>query len=127
MLASVTVVELPVRLQKRGSAIGGPPQMVNGRAEPCDYGCASAQMRRASRHLDEIEMIGTSRRNGNVHDVLMGLFEPETSRRWHDPYLRAPPMIATLVKVTISTNSPHFPPVTRFPAYCVGAASVVRL
>ncbi|MBY5505319.1 AAA family ATPase [Rhizobium leguminosarum] len=39
--------------------------------------------------LDEIEKIGTSRRNGNVHDVLIGLFEPETSRRWHDPYLQA--------------------------------------
>jgi len=39
--------------------------------------------------LDEIEKIGTSRRNGNVHDVLIGLFEPETSSRWHDPYLQA--------------------------------------
>ncbi|MFK3966643.1 AAA family ATPase [Ensifer adhaerens] len=39
--------------------------------------------------LDEIEKIGTGRHNGNVHDVLIGLFEPETSRRWHDPYLQA--------------------------------------
>lgn len=39
--------------------------------------------------LDEIEKIATSRHNGNVHDVLIGLFEPETSRRWHDPYLQA--------------------------------------
>lgn len=39
--------------------------------------------------LDEIEKIGIGRNNGNVHDVLMGLFEPETSRRWHDPYLEA--------------------------------------
>ncbi len=39
--------------------------------------------------LDEIEKIGTSRHNGNVHDVLIGLFEPETSRRWHDPYIQA--------------------------------------
>lgn len=39
--------------------------------------------------LDEIEKIGTSRHNGNVHDVLIGLFERETSRRWHDPYLQA--------------------------------------
>ncbi|WP_126905648.1 AAA family ATPase [Rhizobium phaseoli] len=39
--------------------------------------------------LDEIEKIGTSRHNGNVHDVLIGLFEQETSRRWHDPYLQA--------------------------------------
>jgi ATP-dependent Lon protease len=39
--------------------------------------------------LDEIEKIGTSRRNGNVHDVLVGLLEAETSRRWHDPYLES--------------------------------------
>lgn len=39
--------------------------------------------------LDEIEKIATSRKNGNVHDVLIGLFEPETSSRWHDPYLQA--------------------------------------
>lgn len=39
--------------------------------------------------LDEIEKVGTSRHNGNVHDVLIGLFEPETSSRWHDPYVQA--------------------------------------
>lgn len=39
--------------------------------------------------LDEIEKIGTSRHNGNIHDVLIGLFERETSGRWHDPYLQA--------------------------------------
>ncbi len=39
--------------------------------------------------LDEIEKIGTGHRNGNVHDVLIGLFEPETSSRWHDPYIQA--------------------------------------
>lgn len=39
--------------------------------------------------LDEIEKIGTGRNNGNVHDVLIGLYEPETSNRWHDPYIQA--------------------------------------
>lgn len=39
--------------------------------------------------LDEIEKIGTSRHNGNVHDVLIGLYEPVTSSRWHDPYVQA--------------------------------------
>jgi hypothetical protein len=38
--------------------------------------------------LDEIEKIGTGRHNGNVHDVLIGLYEPETSRSWHDPYIQ---------------------------------------
>ncbi|WP_175577260.1 AAA family ATPase [Rhizobium oryziradicis] len=39
--------------------------------------------------LDEIDKIGTSRNNGNVHDVLIGLYEPVTSRCWHDPYVQA--------------------------------------
>lgn len=39
--------------------------------------------------LDEIEKVGTSRRNGNVHDVLVGLFEKETSQRWFDPYVES--------------------------------------
>jgi len=40
--------------------------------------------------LDEIEKVGTSRYNGNVHDVLIGLFERETSQRWFDPYVESP-------------------------------------
>ena len=40
--------------------------------------------------LDEIEKVGTSRHNGNVHDVLIGLFEQETSSRWFDPYVESP-------------------------------------
>ncbi|WP_161633508.1 AAA family ATPase [Mesorhizobium erdmanii] len=39
--------------------------------------------------LDEIEKVGTSRQNGNVHDVLIGLLEKETSSRWFDPYVEA--------------------------------------
>lgn len=39
--------------------------------------------------LDEIEKVGTSRHNGSVHDVLVGLFEDETARRWHDPYVES--------------------------------------
>lgn len=40
--------------------------------------------------LDEIEKAGTSRHNGNFHDVLHGLLERETAARWHDPYIDAP-------------------------------------
>jgi hypothetical protein len=40
--------------------------------------------------LDEIEKVGTSRHNGNVHDVLVGLFEQETSSCWFDPYVESP-------------------------------------
>ena len=39
--------------------------------------------------LDEIEKVGTSRHNGNVHDVLIGLLEKETSARWFDPYVES--------------------------------------
>jgi ATP-dependent Lon protease len=73
------------------SAIGGTPRRWTT-AEP------SLAIMAVRRHkcagpviiLDEIEKIGSGRHNGNVHDVLIGLFEPETSRRWHDPYLQAP-------------------------------------
>ncbi len=39
--------------------------------------------------LDELEKTGTSRHNGAVGDVLLGLFEPQTSSRWLDPYIQA--------------------------------------
>jgi hypothetical protein len=39
--------------------------------------------------LDEIEKVGTSRYNGAVHDVMVGLFEKETSSRWFDPYVES--------------------------------------
>lgn len=39
--------------------------------------------------LDEIEKVGTGRHNGSVHDVLHGLLERETAKRWHDPYIQA--------------------------------------
>lgn len=40
--------------------------------------------------LDEIEKVGDSRHNGNLHDVLHGLLERETAARWRDPYIDAP-------------------------------------
>lgn len=39
--------------------------------------------------LDEIEKVATSRHNGNVHDVLVGLLEKETASRWFDPYVES--------------------------------------
>jgi len=46
--------------------------------------------------LDEIEKVGTGRRNGNPHDVLIGLFEKETSERWFDPYIESPCVLSNV-------------------------------
>ncbi len=48
------------------------------------HGCAGPAI-----VLDEIEKVATSRHNGNVHDVLVGLLETETASRWFDPYVEA--------------------------------------
>lgn len=40
--------------------------------------------------LDEIEKVGTSRRNGSVLDALLGFFEVQSASTWHDPYIEAP-------------------------------------
>jgi hypothetical protein len=39
--------------------------------------------------LDEIEKVGTSRHNGQVHDALLAFLEKETASRFHDPYVQA--------------------------------------
>src|SRR5690606_35531002 len=39
--------------------------------------------------LDEIEKVGSSRHNGNVHDALLGLIGDETAGRWFDPYIQS--------------------------------------
>jgi len=40
--------------------------------------------------LDEMDKVGTSNHNGNLHDALLGLLEPQSATRWFDPYLQAP-------------------------------------
>lgn len=63
--------------------------------------------------LDEIEKVGTSRHNGNVHDVLVGLFEPETSSRWHDPYVQANCDLSHLVWLMTANAIEPIPAVLR--------------
>lgn len=63
--------------------------------------------------LDEIEKIGTSRRNGNVHDVLVGLLEPETARRWHDPYIESHCNLSHLSWLMTANSLEPIPPVLR--------------
>lgn len=54
--------------------------------------------------LDEIEKVGTSTHNGNVLDALLGLLEPQSSRRWHDPYLEAPIDLSHVVWIATANN-----------------------
>ena len=39
--------------------------------------------------LDEIEKVGTSKQNGALLDALLSMMEPQSSQRWHDPYIQA--------------------------------------
>jgi hypothetical protein len=63
--------------------------------------------------LDEIEKIGTSRYNGNVHDVLVGLFELQTSARWSDPYIEASCDLSHVVWLMTANTTPGIPAVLR--------------
>lgn len=63
--------------------------------------------------LDEIEKVGTGRHNGSVHDVLVGLFERETSHRWHDPYLEAHCDLAHVTWLMTANSKDPIPGVLR--------------
>lgn len=63
--------------------------------------------------LDEIEKIGTSRHNGNFHDVLIGQFEKETSSRWFDPYVEAACDLSHVSWVMTANTVATIPPVLR--------------
>jgi hypothetical protein len=72
------------------SAIGGTPRRWSS-GEPSLAAMAVRRHESAGPAiiLDEIEKVGNSRHNGNVHDVLVGLLEKETSSRWFDPYVES--------------------------------------
>jgi ATP-dependent Lon protease len=54
--------------------------------------------------LDEIEKAGTSRHNGAVGDVLLGLFEPQSAIRWFDPYIQAAADLSHVVWVATANT-----------------------
>jgi ATP-dependent Lon protease len=56
--------------------------------------------------LDEIEKVGVSRQNGNVHDALLSFLERETAYRYHDPYVQAPCDISH-ISWLMTANSLH--------------------
>lgn len=47
--------------------------------------------------LDELDKVGTSHHNGNLHDALLGLLDPQSSSRWFDPYLQAPVNLSAVI------------------------------
>ncbi len=59
--------------------------------------------------LDELEKTGTSRHNGAVGDVLLGLFEPQTSARWFDPYIQAPADLSHVVWIATANTLEGIP------------------
>jgi hypothetical protein len=63
--------------------------------------------------LDEIEKIGTGRHNGNEHDVLVGLLEPQTSSRWSDPYIEASCDLSHVVWLMTANETLGIPAVLR--------------
>lgn len=63
--------------------------------------------------LDEIEKIGTSRHNGNFHDVLIGQFEKETSSRWFDPYVESACDLSRVSWLMTANTVTTIPPVLR--------------
>jgi hypothetical protein len=40
--------------------------------------------------MDEIDKTGSSRHNGNLIDVVLGMLEPETAKMWTDPFIQGP-------------------------------------
>lgn len=96
------------------SAIGGTPRRWSS-GEP------SLAIMAVRRHvnagpaiiLDEIEKVGTSRHNGNVHDVLVGLFERETASSWFDPYVEANCDLSHLSWLMTANEVGSIPPVLR--------------
>jgi hypothetical protein len=63
--------------------------------------------------LDEIEKTGTSRHNGNAHDVLLGLLERETASRWFDPYAEANCDLAAVTWLMTANSAEPIPAVLR--------------
>lgn len=96
------------------SAIGGTPRRWSS-GEP------SLAIMAVRRHvnagpaiiLDEVEKVGSSRHNGNVHDVLVRLFERETASSWFDPYVEANCDLSHLSWLMTANDVGSIPPVLR--------------
>lgn len=63
--------------------------------------------------LDEIGKTGTSRHNGNAHDVFQGLPERETASRWFDPSAEASRDLAAVTWLMTANSAEPIPAVLR--------------
>ena len=59
--------------------------------------------------LDELEKAGSSRHNGQLHDVLLGMLEPASSTEWHDSYLQAPVDLSHVVWIATANSLDGIP------------------
>jgi len=59
--------------------------------------------------LDEIHRVGTGSPNGNALDVLLGMLEPESARRWLDPYVAAPVDISSVLWIGTANSLSGLP------------------
>jgi hypothetical protein len=93
-LSILSALSLPTHLFPCGGASDG---ALGGTARRWSTGEPSTPSSLLHKHcvaspgivLDEIEKTATGDSNGRLQDTLLGMLEPLTASRWHDPYLEA--------------------------------------
>lgn len=63
--------------------------------------------------LDEIEKAGTSRYNGNLLDVLLGMMDKKQSSGWYDPHVEAPIDLRHVNWLATANSTKDLPPAVR--------------
>jgi hypothetical protein len=61
--------------------------------------------------LDEVEKASQSRHNGCIYDALLGWFEPQSARKWVDPYVEAPVDLSHVVWLGTANSLKSLPAV----------------
>jgi len=59
--------------------------------------------------LDEVEKASLSRHNGCLYDALLGWFEPQSARKWNDPYVQAPVDVSNIIWVGTANSLKGIP------------------
>ena len=63
--------------------------------------------------LDEVEKAATGRQNGNLLDALIGMLEPASASRWHDPYVQSSVDISHVLWIGTANSIDGIPAVLR--------------